>query len=172
MRPLVGNSVTAAAFPFAALGGLSAGERCRSHRIFAGWEVMRAMALATLLALSSPASALPCDSNIIPMPEPQRNEVGEPPVADVEAGCMIAAKGRASLIGTHLRHPSFAHSQKWGDEVRMDIGAPNPSVYSRIVCFRMPDTLMVQMGLYILNDHACDGHIAGVTLMKPPAHKF
>lgn len=53
----------------------------------------------------------------------------------------------------------------------MDIGDPNPSRYSRIVCFRLPKTEAVQMGLYDMTKDLCDGHVAGITFMRPNHHR-
>jgi hypothetical protein len=105
-----------------------------------GGGTLRAALVAVMVALPGPASALACDPNVMPMPEPQADEVKERPIAAVNDGCMVSVKARVSLIGTHLGQPTFTRSRKWGDIVRMDIGAPNPSRYSRIVCFRLPGT--------------------------------
>ncbi len=125
--------------------------------------------LAVLAIWVAPALALPCDPNVMPMPEPQPDEAKASPVSTVERGCMTSVNARVSLIGTHIGPPVFTRSPKWGDVVRMDIGEPNPSRYSRIVCFQRKGDAAVQMGLYDITKKFCDGHIAGVSFtLKPP----
>ncbi|HVP84269.1 MAG TPA: hypothetical protein VMS78_06090 [Rhizomicrobium sp.] len=120
--------------------------------------------IALLLTVES-AVAVPCDPKLFPMPNAQPDEVKEAPMPDVKKGCMASLRARASLIGTNFKVISTTRSPKWGHMIRIDINSPNPSVYDRAICFEVPGTQVVQMGLYELRK-ACSGHIADLYLLS------
>src|SRR5262245_48598822 len=79
-----------------------------------------------LLVASTSVFGAACDGDLMPTPEQQADETASRPNEELENGCMAQATARVSLRGTTLNNPSFSHSPKWGDVLRMDIGQPRP----------------------------------------------